>query len=287
MKTDVTAKPPKGAGATSPLTAVLGESKRVNEAMQECAEELSSVNEDLKREVKDRGRQPGLQNAIARSEVVEDKVQAASAGLANVNRALGEEVKERHVLEHRLIMVSEQEAAARYASLHDSLTGLPNRTLFNDRLDHGLAQAKRHARTLAVMFMDLNEFKAINDEHGHEVGDAVLQAVAVRLSTHSRCDDTFSRHGGDEFLYLLTQIGSEQDALSIAEKVIRLIQEPLQIEVPGGPIDLHLDASVGISIFPKDGSTADQLIVSADRAMYRAKRKRLGFSLPPGRADLS
>jgi diguanylate cyclase (GGDEF)-like protein len=131
---------------------------------------------------------------------------------------------------------------------------------------------------LAVMFLDLDDFKDINDSHGHDAGDSVLQTIALRLKNNTRGDDTVSRHGGDEFLYLLTQIRDEKHIASIAEKIITAIQAPCDISVRGLNLRLSIKTSVGISVFPKDGATADALIKSADLAMYRAKQSKSGYS---------
>src|SRR6202044_2544115 len=120
-------------------------------------------------------------------------------------------IRDRTLVDHQLAAAVEQVEGSRNAALHDSLTGLPNRVLFNDRLEHGIAQAKRHRWILAVMFVDLDNFKSINDTYGHQAGDAVLQTVAVRLKHNTRNDDTVSRYGGDEFLYLLTHMREQKD----------------------------------------------------------------------------
>jgi diguanylate cyclase (GGDEF)-like protein len=158
------------------------------------------------------------------------------------------------------------------------LTGLPNRALFNDRLDHGIAQAKRHCGTLAVMFVDLDKFKDINDKYGHDVGDIVLQTAARRLKDNSRGDDTVCRHGGDEFLFLLTDIQNDNNIAMIAEKIIMAIAAPCNIEAGNNNISTVIGASIGISIFPKDGTTADALIKRADEAMYQSKQSQSGYS---------
>ncbi len=219
-----------------------------------------------------------MEKALEKSEIVENKVQEASDALSVVNRALEAQVRERHVLEHQLATVTEQEEVARHAALHDALTGLPNRALFNDRLEHGLAQAKRHNWTMAVMFMDLNDFKIINDTYGHDVGDNVLQTIAGRLKENTRGDDTMSRYGGDEFLYLLLEIGNEQNVIFIAKKIIQAIQAPQEVSVADGSVSLTISASIGISVFPKDGTTAEALIKNADKAMYEAKRTKSGYA---------
>jgi diguanylate cyclase len=281
MKIDPIVQLAKDVKAGKSLTQVLGQSERVKALVEECGEELSSVNVALKRELVDQDPLPGLENALEKSEAVENKVQDASEKLAAVNQALESEVEERHLLEDQLAAVTEQGQADRDAALHDVLTGLPNRALFNDRLEHGLAQAKRHGGILAVMFIDLDDFKEINDSHGHDAGDSVLQTIAGRLKESTRDDDTISRHGGDEFLYLLMEVRNEKDITSIAEKIIKSIQAPCPIKLRDLNISPSIKASIGIAIFPKDGSTADALVKSADTAMYRAKRDKSGYAYAP------
>jgi len=261
MKTDPNAELPedtKAAKATKALTKVLGKSERVQSMVEECAEELSSVNTVLKQELAERNPPPVVEDALEKSGSVENKVQEASEELSIVNQALKDEVRERHVLEHQLTAVTEQGEAVRHAAFHDPLTGLANRALFNDRLEHELAQAKRHDWTLAVMFVDLDGFKNINDSYGHDVGDGVLQTIAKRLMENARDDDTVSRYGGDEFLYLLMETRNEQDIAIIAENIVKAIQAPCNVSTH----DLTISASIGISIFPKDGTTADTLVKS-------------------------
>lgn len=260
------------------LTQVLGQSERVKEIVEECAGDLSSVNAGLKLELKDRDPSPGVENALEKSEAVASKVQDASETLSLVNRALKAEVNERHILDAQLASVIRQGDAALHASLHDPLTGLPNRTLFSDRLEHGLAVANRNGLNFAVMFLDLDDFKKINDSHGHDVGDLVLQMVAGRLKETTRDDDTVCRHGGDEFLFLLMNTESEQDIAIVAEKIFKAVQMPCDIRVRDINISLSIKPSMGISIFPKDGATLNALLDGADKAMYRAKLNKLGFA---------
>jgi diguanylate cyclase len=193
-------------------------------------------------------------------------------------QALEDQVIERQRLEGQLRALKHDEEVARYASFHDPLTALPNRALFNDRLKHGIAQAKRHNRILAIMFIDLDKFKSINDTYGHEAGDKALIETANRLIRFTRKDDTVCRQGGDEFLYLLFEIKSEADATVIAKKIIHTLSEPCQIEVNNAAINLSIAPSIGIAIFPKDGDTPDALIKSADSAMYLAKRNSTGYA---------
>ena len=174
----------------------------------------------------------GLEDALEKGEAVEEKVQDASDKLSVVNLALKDEIKERHALEDKLVSVTEQGKADRRAALHDSLTDLPNRTLFYDRLEHAFLQAKRHGWTLAVMFVDLDEFKTINDRHGHEAGDKILQVIAERLKQGTRGDDTVSRRGGDEIDILINEVRPETDISLIAKKILATIQVPCEIQAP-------------------------------------------------------
>jgi GGDEF domain-containing protein len=147
--------------------------------------------------------------ALAGSEAVEAEVQEAATELAAVKDALSEEIYKRHDLERRLAHSEEalaasrlQERRSRHDAFHDAITGLPNMTLFHDHLDNALAQAQRHSRPFAVMFIDVDEFKQVNDTHGHDIGDRVLQMMAQRLQASIRGGDTASRRGGDEFVIL-------------------------------------------------------------------------------------
>jgi diguanylate cyclase (GGDEF)-like protein len=278
MKSDVNAELPHGTENARALTNVLGQSEHVNELAKDSVDELSSVNAVIKQELAHGDPQPAVEDALEKSKAVESKVQEASEKLTVVNSALEGEIRERVLVDHQLAAAIEQKEAAEDAAFHDVLTGLPNRALFNDRLEHGIAQAKRRGGTLAVMFVDLDKFKSVNDLYGHEVGDIVLQTAARRLKDNSRGDDTVSRHGGDEFLYLLTEIQDNNKFAMIAEKIIKAIAAPCNVEVRNNNISTVIGASMGISIFPKDGTTADALIKRADEAMYRSKQDQSGYS---------
>ncbi len=159
---------------------------------------------------------------------------------------------------------------------HDALTDLPNRLLLNDRLARSIALARRYARRLAVLFLDCDRFKHINDTLGHAIGDQVLRSIAKRLTTCVRESDTVSRHGGDEFLILLSELDHPEDAAAIAQKIVDSIAEPHHI----AGHELLLTASVGIALYPEDGHDTQSLIMRADTAMYYAKntgRNRVGF----------
>lgn len=154
-----------------------------------------------------------------------------------------------------------------YMAHHDALTGLPNRSLLQDRLNMALAHATRSARPVALLFIDLDRFKNINDSLGHVVGDSLLQAVGTRLSKNTRATDTVSRQGGDEFIVLLGDIESHEAAMNVAYKMVELLEEPYEVS---GHL-LACTASIGVAIFPDHGRDVDTLMRHADMAMYSAK----------------
>lgn len=157
-----------------------------------------------------------------------------------------------------------------YQATHDSLTGLPNRFMLQIHMEKAIAVAKRQERKIAVLFFDLNNFKHINDSLGHNIGDGVLKAVAKRLASYMRAEDTLARLGGDEFVLLAVNIPNSQNPLVIVERYRRKFLKPFSI---AGHM-LSLDCSVGISIYPFDGDNAEVLLRQADVAMYASKRDR-------------
>ncbi|MDP3118889.1 MAG: EAL domain-containing protein [Sulfuricurvum sp.] len=154
-----------------------------------------------------------------------------------------------------------------YQAQHDPLTDLPNRVLYMDRLNHAMKKVERSQKKLAVMFIDLDRFKQINDSLGHETGDKIVQLLAHRLSAILRSEDTVARFGGDEFTVLLEDITDISAVAEIAGKMVKAMDEPFDID----DHHLHLTLSAGVSIYPDDGDTAEILIRNADTAMYRAK----------------
>ncbi len=160
-----------------------------------------------------------------------------------------------------------EEAHIQYLANYDVLTGLPNRYLLSDRMEQGISHSQRHQTRLAVMFIDLDHFKNINDSLGHDVGDALLKLVAERLKACLRRSDTIARQGGDEFVAVLVDLSSEDEATFIAEKMI----ESLIGQFTVGQYQLSVTPSIGISIYPEDGDNTVQLLRNADMAMYRAK----------------
>jgi len=154
-----------------------------------------------------------------------------------------------------------------HAAQHDLLTGLPNRMLLNDRASQAIAFAQRHMKKVAVLFLDLDGFKHINDSLGHAVGDKLLQCVAKRLADCVRGSDTVSRQGGDEFVVLLSEVEQSEDAAITARRMLQAVAEAQSIDQH----DLHVTASIGVSVYPDDGRDAETLIKNADTAMYQAK----------------
>jgi diguanylate cyclase (GGDEF)-like protein len=154
-----------------------------------------------------------------------------------------------------------------YQAYHDTLTKLPNRVLMEDRLSLAMTQALRSGQKLAVMFLDLDRFKWVNDTLGHAVGDRLLQSVSHRLESCLRKGDTLARFGGDEFALILPNVNQENDAEIIAQKILEVFKKPLRIEEH----DLYVTSSIGIALYPESGSTIEALIASADLAMYSVK----------------
>ncbi|SMB26556.1 Diguanylate cyclase (GGDEF) domain-containing protein [Sterolibacterium denitrificans] len=188
---------------------------------------------------------------------LEQRVIERTSELARTNTQLQAEIYERLQAEQRIWHIAH----------HDALTGLPNRSLLLDRLDQALTQAARSQQRVAIMFLDLDRFKSINDTLGHHVGDMLLKHVAERLRESVRAVDTVSRLGGDEFVVVLHEIQTTEDAVMVAEKILSTLATAVAIE---GHI-LYATPSIGISIYPDDGSETYALMKNADTAMYHAK----------------
>ncbi|MGL6112742.1 MAG: diguanylate cyclase domain-containing protein [Rubrivivax sp.] len=244
-------------GATTlPAAQVLQSGLAVEQTVQECADDLQQVTRNLAHGV--------------------DEVKAVEQVLSRSREALAES-------ETALAASRDAERAASHRAMHDQKTGLPNRALFDDRLTQAIAGAERHGWTLAVMFLDLDRFKFVNDTHGHAAGDAVLATVAKRLMIHARDEDTVCRNGGDEFLYLLINPNSREDVARIAGVVRSAIAEPIDMDA----LHFAITPSIGIALYPDHGRSADLLVAHADAAMYRAKRLRTAceFSEAPAAPD--
>lgn len=285
---------PKSTVTPYPLEQALEKSQEVKEKVERCASALSTVNETVKKEMASGLTFQQAERALAQSEDVEDKVHECAGQLDEVNEVLAREVDDCKKRNRELVDTLRELSAtqnillntqgvlaiahevveeAKQRTLHDSATGIPNRELFRDRLEQAIALAKRCEWMLAVMFIDLDRFKPINDTYGHVVGDQVLRVVAKRLNEQVRGEDTVCRYGGDEFLYLLVNPQSTENIQRIAQRVFDRISRTMVID----DLTLTVEPSIGIAVFPGDGTTSQALVTNADVAMYRAKKKKAGY----------
>ena len=184
-------------------------------------------------------------------------VERDESGRATVIAGIQMDITDRKEVEYRLA----------YMATHDALTDLPNRTLFIDYLNWALAQAQRNQTPLAVLFLDLDKFKNVNDSLGHSVGDRLLKKVSERMGRLLRRSDSIARVGGDEFLLLLPEIGQDQDVIHVAQKILCSFQTPFSLD----PHELSITVSIGIALYPEHGKDAESLIRNSDSAMYSAK----------------
>jgi len=161
----------------------------------------------------------------------------------------------------------EAEKRLQHLAMHDPLTDLPNRLLFYDRLHHAIAKARRMGRRVAILYLDLDKFKSVNDTYGHETGDLLLQQIARRLDMIVRQSDTVARLGGDEFTVCVEDVSDYSDATMVAQKILEALLTPFDI----AGHEVAISASIGISLFPDDGENIKELLIKADAAMYRVK----------------
>lgn len=263
------------------LKLVLDQSQEITENVKKAVDQISSVNAVLKQEEKVSPPYPTIEEAIAQNEEAEQKMTKAVGDLHQVNAELAKQVAERIDIELELKQTKSdlfdiradlsksqtKEKDALHIALHDSLTGLPNRLLLEQRLDHGLKQSRRYGWKLAVLFIDLDKFKNINDSYGHDIGDKLLIAVANRLQASVRGEDMVSRWGGDEFVCVLLNVKHESDVISLANKMVDQISQECDLD---GTV-VSISATIGIALCPRDGETAEILFKQVDRAMYRSK----------------
>jgi diguanylate cyclase (GGDEF)-like protein len=186
------------------------------------------------------------------------------------------EVGERETLRTALLAARKAREELRTLAYHDNLTGLPNRSLLHDRLGVAITHARRQATRLAVLFLDLDDFKTVNDCYGHALGDRLLVELAGRVRAGVRAGDTVARFGGDEFVVLLDEVSGTADAAHVAAKVLEALRAPFRLDGQ----EVTVAASVGMSLFPDDGVSCDELLRQADAAMYRNKQTRRGVAWP-------
>ena len=215
------------------------------------------------------------QNLREARDTLETMVKSRTRKLAETVRQLEAEIKER---KREIAVRKKIEAELDFLANHDALTGLPSLRLCKDRLEQSLADARRRRQMSAVMFLDLDGFKAVNDRHGHETGDLLLKATADRIKAEIRETDTVARIGGDEFVIILTSLPDRAIAERIAANLIRQISAPLR----AGKADIQVSASVGIALYPQHGEGTEDLMRAADHAMYRVKhRGKNSFGFAP------
>lgn len=260
------------------LEQILRSNQEIRQCVGNAANELASINQLLE---KDEACTPSAELALHQNKAVEQKVTKAAADLNQVNGKLASTVSQRSSIESELVSVKSELAEARanlsvarikvdmaqHLAMHDGLTGLPNRAAFERALKRNLIQAKRHGWGLALLFIDIDKFKGINDAFGHLMGDQVLLTVARRLASAVRGEDVVSRWGGDEFVCLLLNINQPSAACVVAEELVARIAETCEFNETA----FTLKASIGIAIYPTDGETAETLFKNADTAMYAAK----------------
>lgn len=242
---------------------------------------LGAVKARLKRTV-------GEWRASAPQSRADDETGRAQAGvlecvsaLDQLHTTLTHELDRRRQLESEVRVAKAGERRARRMALHDSLTLLPNRSFFLQWLAHALAHATPQRRPFAVLYLDLDGFKAINDAHGHRTGDDVLRIVAMRLARAVRAEDVVSRLGGDEFACLLAELPSREQLSQLACKLLDAVSVPVSI----GDLELSVRPSIGIATWPADGTSPEALLDSADAAMYHAKREKRGYGFFNERAE--
>jgi len=252
-----------------------------------CSEELGAANEIVKQKFSELTGLLSAQELLSDSETIQLRVKECADDLHNVNHILARaidnlkhsEISLRDALEllasteAALAAAEDEKRQAALLALHDQTTGLPNRRLFDDRLAQAISVAERHHWTLAVMFLDLDRFKNVNDAFGHAAGDEVLIEVARRLALHTRDEDTACRNGGDEFLFLLMNPQGRENIARIADVILKTTAAPLDT----GRLDIVIKASIGIAVYPDNGTTGDELIKNADSAMYKAKELKSGY----------
>ena len=276
--------PPEVDSPSTALKLVLEKSREVKKRIATCSTDLVIANEIVTRRLAETSTPLSAHDLMVSSEEINERVQEGAEDLQGINQSLAQGIDELTKTESSLTDTREAlgrtETALTVAdgerkkfeseALHDLKTDLPNRRLFDDRLAQAIEAAKRHCWTLAVMFLDLDNFKGINDALGHGVGDEVLSEVALGLLLNTRGEDTACRNGGDEFLVLLVDPQGRENIARIANVISRYIgaiKEEARLGV-------SISASIGIAIYPENGTTADELIKNADSAMYKAKEMK-------------
>ncbi|KTC98406.1 EAL domain-containing protein [Legionella erythra] len=241
----------------------LVESKEEKKVMHHITNMLYHPNEyqDLHQQLVEHTEETGLKIIkVKENRIIECYSQPHCVNTETVGRVWSfRDITDRALLEQKL----------EYQAMHDSLTGLPNRILLDDRIRQAIANCARYHKFFAVLFIDLDRFKLVNDSLGHEFGDKLLKAIAKRLSSLIRSEDTLARLGGDEFVLVIPGLKNPEDSASIAQKILTSFNRPFHI----ANREINIVASMGISVYPSNGKTATTLLKNADIAMYEAKEK--------------
>ena len=283
-----------GATGTNAMLRDLAPQREADVAISDCDDLFNAVAERLRMTVL------ALTSAAQRADSgdvrhVQSAVGECIEAFDHLHRSMANELDRRQHLEMELfdantalaqaraelVGTQDGERRARHLALHDGLTSLPNRGYFVERLDQALSLPAPQRRPLSVMFLDLDGFKAVNDTHGHAVGDELLRIVAARLSRVVRAEDMVSRLGGDEFGCLLSGLDDREQLVQLAGKIFDAVSAPCKV----GVLRLAVRASIGIAMSPGDGDTSDALLRNADAAMYHAKRcglRHAFFAARPG-----
>ena len=255
------------------LSKVKTELADAREVLAGCATDLDHLDAVVARELP-----RGIALVGPLSSHVRERLAGVLSALAGVDRTIDGAMREHLAMDAELARIVEQEEAARRAAFRDPLTGLADRTLFVNRLEHGLEQAKRRKWTLAVMMLDIGRLHAVNDLFGSEAGDEVLKTIARRLGVATRGEDTVGRGEASEFLYLLMDFRDTENVAMIAERFVRTIRLPCEITFGGRAAAPTVTVAIGVAIYPKDGATAAQLMKAARSALAKAKLHRVAVA---------
>lgn len=195
-------------------------------------------------------------------------------GKLELRRLLGELDQRNRQLQQEIAERQRLEELARHQASHDPLTALPNRMLFLDRLTKSVARAERHGSSCALLYIDIDDFKPVNDRYGHHAGDELLKAVAQRMLDSVRKIDTVARLGGDEFAAIIEEPADSADALRAAQRLAESVRQPYRLQLSGlaEPLQVQVGASIGVALYPQHAGALDALIRAADAVMYRAKK---------------
>jgi diguanylate cyclase len=271
------------------LVLAVDQAHDVKEKLELCADNLGSSNDVAKQRKAMGASSLSADKTLANNERVQREVQECANDLIALTETLIDgfaEVKEQARIalaesqdalahtEAALVSAQEEEKMAHRHTLRDAATGLPNRDLFDDRVTHAIALAKRHHWTLAVMFLKLDRFKTIRDAPAHADGNRASKEIGKRLLQHARAEDTVCRNSDDEFLYLLVNPQGNENVGRIAAGLLKSIAQPIDM---GEHPQRVVNANIGIASYPDDGTTAEQLIINADIAMRRAKSSSNGY----------